>query len=158
MSNIPTGFPIVFAYTLSVALVEAIQGGRTFVGKNDVRRLLEWYTNTAYPWNATLFSRDGESDEGRALYLLMRHAHSKNAMSGIRRRSSLFDRVVAFMSRFPHETYSHHDLSFALNFFNDLARGIRDYRVAVKRRKKRASASGKVLRLRSRTMQHDALI
>lgn len=150
MSNISSGFPIRLAYTLSVAVVEALQGGRDFTGKNDLKRLLEWYQGATYPWNATLFSRDGGSDEGQALFILMRRAHGENAMNGIRRRSSLFDRVVAFMRRFPRESYSHHDAYFVLNFFNDLASGIRGYRASIRRRQKLVVARTMTLRLRQR--------
>lgn len=153
MSNISSSFPIRLAYTLSVAVVEALQGGRDFTGKNDLKRLLEWYQGATYPWNATLFSRDGGSDEGQALFILMRRAHGENATNGIRRRSSLFDRIVTFMRRFPRETYSHHDAYFALNFFNDLASGIREYRVSVKRRRRAILARGAVVRLKSRMEQ-----
>lgn len=154
MGNIvSSGFPIHLAYTLSVAIVEAMQGGRDFVGKNDLKRLLEWYQGAAYPYNATLFSRGGESDEGQALYILMRRAHVENAVNGVRRRSSLFDRVMAFIRRFPRETYSHHDAYFALNFFNDLASGIREYRASVRRRKMLATARGNVVRLKNRMEQ-----
>ena len=154
MGNIVSfGFPIQLAYTLSVAIVEAMQGGRDFVGKNDLKRLLEWYQSAVYPYNATLFSRGGESDEGQALYILMRRAHGENAVNGVRRRSPLFDRVVEFVKRFPRETYSHHDAYFVLNFFNDLASGIRKYRISVKRRKTMAVARGTVARLKNRREQ-----
>ncbi len=154
MGNIVySGFPIHLAYTLSIAIVEAMQGGREFVGKNDLKRLLEWYQGAVYPYNATLFSRGGESDEGQALYLLMRRAQVENAVNGVRRRSSLFDRVVEFVKRFPRETYSHHDAYFVLNFFNDLASGIREYRLSIKRRHMMALARGNVVRLKNRIEQ-----
>lgn len=146
-------FPIGLAYTLSVAVVEAMQGGRDFVGKNDIKRLLEWYRGALYPSNATLFSREGGSDEGQALYILMRRAHRENAWNGIRRRVSLFDRVLEFVRRFPRQTYSHHDAHFVLNFFNDLASGIREYRVSVNRRKKMALSRGMAARLQGRLRQ-----
>lgn len=145
-------FPIGLAYTLSVAVVEAIQHKRSFVGKNDLRRLLEWYQNAAYPWNAALFSREGTTDEGQALYILMRHVHSKNAVNGVRQRVSLANRVAEFMSRFPRDVYSHHDFHFVLDFFNDLSVEIAKYRRDVGRRKRRARAGMKIAHIKSRMM------
>lgn len=146
-------FPVVLAYTLSVAVVEAIQRKRIFVGKNDLKRLLEWYRDSAYPSNATLFSRDGTSDEGQALHILMRHVHAKNAVNGVRQRVSLAARVAGFMSRFPRETYSHHDFHFVLDFFNDLSVEIMKYKREVRRRKNRVRAGMKVLHIQSRMAQ-----
>lgn len=143
-------FPIGLAYTLSVAVVEAIQHKRSFVGKNDLRRLLEWYRDSAYPSNATLFSRDGTSDEGQALYILMRHVHARNAVNGVRQRASLATGVVRFMSRFPREVYSHHDFHFVLDFFNDLSVEIVKYRREVGRRKKRVRTGMKIVHIKSR--------